>query len=880
MTYKEALTRYKPILIIILLLSVVFLVRADAVNLSGLTEEQKVFYQDQNGLPYFSEMDSYYNYRLTENFINTGIMGDTIQDGVVWDLHSYAPPGRAVTYPPLIVYITAFFYYLANLFAETPLMEVAFWTGAIIASLCVIPAYLLVRRITNDYGGIAAAILVGLAIPYFAHSYAGFFDTDMFNMLFPLLIIYFFVLSIQASNTKNRIIFAAASAVSLLLFSLAWVGYIFYLLLLVAVVITYLIAAKLILKPDPKSVKEYSSKLDWLLDQKELFSFLAFLVVGIILIGIFNGFSTITTSITDLVGASSIQAVTQATNYPNIYVSVGELQVAPWLYAEYGIGTLLLPNNNTVIGGVGGLIVFLCGILGIGTLIWKMRTKITSRRTKIKNKKPPKSQRKRIDNRTTKETEETPKSPVTRKDVFKIKRESLFYVVLFTVWLIATAFTTTKGSRFIALFALPVGLCAGIFIGFAVDYIKENFNTASSLGLIAFIAGTLAAFPLTALFGLSSVFALLAGIVAGAIVLFIKSTHMRAVVVTIVLVLAIISPAVSISYNAAQSVVPGTNDDMFNSMEWVKKNTDNDTILISWWDFGHLFTAIGDRGATFDGGTQNTPRAYWVGKAMLTSNESLSKGIFNMLASSGDTAYLTLENYTKDTGKSTQILTDTLGVSKEEALNIMVNKYGLTTQQAQNVIKYSHPDNPRPFVFVGSSDMLSKASVWSYFGSWNFTDNNGTSSSYYSAVSAQPINGTNTTVALFDIALSSNQVLGVIINNTSSGVNASLVSFEMAGSENGSISLNLSSNTTIPTHKLTVLSMNDNSTTIQEGIVDPDGNNSLILYTVNGQVVQVYGMSRSLEDSMFTKLFLLFGYNQTSFELVNATSTVKLFRPT
>ncbi len=44
----------------------------------------------------------------------------------------------------------------------------AFWTGALVASLAVIPAYLFIRRITNDYGGITAGVLVGLA-PFISH---------------------------------------------------------------------------------------------------------------------------------------------------------------------------------------------------------------------------------------------------------------------------------------------------------------------------------------------------------------------------------------------------------------------------------------------------------------------------------------------------------------------------------------------------------------------------------------------------------------------------------------------------------------------------------------------------------------------------------------
>jgi len=86
---------------------------------------------------------------------------------------------------------------LLTFFGDYPLTVVAYWIGAVIGSLCVIPAYLFTRRISNDYGGIAAAIIIGLTPVYVSHTYAGFFDTDMFNMILPLLFVWLFVESIK-----------------------------------------------------------------------------------------------------------------------------------------------------------------------------------------------------------------------------------------------------------------------------------------------------------------------------------------------------------------------------------------------------------------------------------------------------------------------------------------------------------------------------------------------------------------------------------------------------------------------------------------------------------------------------------------------------------
>ncbi|HTX60909.1 MAG TPA: STT3 domain-containing protein, partial [Methanobacterium sp.] len=127
MNISEVLSKYKPIIIVLLLFLLAFSLRAEAVNLSSISDDSKALYQDANGLPYFSEMDSYYNYRLTADYLDHGYLGDTKINGTNWDLHSYFPPGRAVDYSPLIVYTTAFTYKFINLFSKVPLTTVAFW---------------------------------------------------------------------------------------------------------------------------------------------------------------------------------------------------------------------------------------------------------------------------------------------------------------------------------------------------------------------------------------------------------------------------------------------------------------------------------------------------------------------------------------------------------------------------------------------------------------------------------------------------------------------------------------------------------------------------------------------------------------------------------
>jgi len=59
-------------------------IRIDSVNLHGVPDNQRAFFQNDEGIPYMYEIDSYYHYRLTENYLNHGYLGDVIINSKNW----------------------------------------------------------------------------------------------------------------------------------------------------------------------------------------------------------------------------------------------------------------------------------------------------------------------------------------------------------------------------------------------------------------------------------------------------------------------------------------------------------------------------------------------------------------------------------------------------------------------------------------------------------------------------------------------------------------------------------------------------------------------------------------------------------------------------
>ena len=312
------------------IISVVFLIgftlRVESTHLYGISSDDKSFYEDQNGLPYMYDMDSYYNYRLTENYLDHGYIGDAIINGTQWDLHSYYPPGVPMDYPPFIVYLTTLIYKIVNLFSQVPLLTVAFWIPAFIAPLCGIPAYFIVSRLTNDYGGLVAGILAVTSPLYFVRSVPGWFDTDMFNVLFPLIIVLFLFEAFKSDSAKTRAIFSSLSAFSMFLFAIAWDGwqYLFYIISIFC--IFYILWAK-IRKKNIKKTVQISG---------------IFILGSITLIYIFTGILNIISLISgvfELIRITSNQCVWAP--WPNAYILITELQLPSVKDAVNGSGFIL-----------------------------------------------------------------------------------------------------------------------------------------------------------------------------------------------------------------------------------------------------------------------------------------------------------------------------------------------------------------------------------------------------------------------------------------------------------------------------------------------------------------------------------------------------------
>ena len=885
MENQKVKTILKSVVIIAILFVLVFALRAQAADIGGVPNELKSNYIDADGLPYFSEMDSYFNLRMTQDYMDHGYFGDTLVNNSGWDMHSYYPTGREVgSYQPMIAYVTSALYGIVNMFQDMSLKEVAFWTGAFISSFAVIPAYIFVRRITNDYGAIAAALIVTLGPNYISHTFAGFFDTDMFNITLPLFFILFFVEAVKSDKLSHRIIFSILSIVSIGIYSLSWTGFMFYPAVMILVMIAFFVLCFYLNIDILEPTKNYDNILNWFVNQKELFSTVFIVVLGFISLLATVGVSGILTAISGLTGGFSLQA--GANNvWPNVLISVAEMQI-PNLSVG-GLPGAFLANTGGVVNGIGGIVAFF-GVLIVLYIFAQRILRLRSVKVKGDTSKPHKSKRKATSVR-----KEQDRFRISLKDlgsfgstdeINKSKRLNVLYLCLFLVWIISSAIAVTQGTRFIQVLVVPMGLCAGIFVGYAADYVKANIKDDKILLLIAVISSILIAFPITQIaYGLDNALwigtAVLAILLAiSVVIIYLRKSlkdsdvSIKKALVVVLITLALVSPTVCGAYQTTASTVPGSSDPMWNAMDFVKENSTNDTIIVSWWDFGYLFQIGSDHSTSFDGGSQTGDRAFWVGKLLTTSDLKLSKGILQMLTTTGDNASNLLCNYTGSNATAVAALEKTLPMSRDKAQSTLVKDYNLTEAQAKAVVKESHPANPNNVSFVLSSDMIQKAGWWSYFGSWNFDTLNSTNYQYYMAsdyVHIDPKSEGNITV-LNDSGI----LYNCVVKRGANGTNETTAQMTAVWANNGS-KVDLNGTEYNPLKAGSMIAIENNYLTVNKTLAK-DGNFSIYLLGSGDDYTAIL-MDNELKDSVFTRLFLLGGVGQDTFTLCNMQDGVSVW---
>jgi dolichyl-phosphooligosaccharide-protein glycotransferase len=694
-------------------------------------------FADETGYTYLGDIDSYYWMRYAKNIVEKGTYGDEIRDGVQYDNHMSAPLGFVADvniYP----YLEAFLYKLLRIFnTKITLMQAAFYTPLFLSFIAIIAAFLIGRKLSSNFTGFIAAMLVAVNPTILSRSLGS--DNDVVNIVFPLWIMLFIIYSFDAKNMKERLIFSGLAGFLTGLYSFAWSGWWFLFLFIFATSAAYIGYILLFELKKEKKITFSFLKNDALKHSAILIlTFLVFTYLSLLVVGNQDSFIRSFTNplkIVSLKEASKVGSI-----WPNVYTTVAELNEADLngIIRNIGLFTLKIGKNETLFP----LIVL--ALMGALFPLLLFRTE---------------SQR----------LESIKKGMLILSFFFYLFLMSfaigtLQKTTLFVFWLLIvvigyilvknTTGEKTENLLLVCSLVMSLGLMAHIFypgnvvvfllvvsIPFILTillsfYFNHHIDIKHSIILLLwFLATTYAAtkgvrfiliiipafvvsfslFMDIASQGISKMMSRTLGITKGITTLF---------VVFVLLFLVFFSTTVtstnigySAGYSTAYNYIPSVNDGWVNTLTFIKNNSSQNAIINSWWDFGHWFKYWADRAVTFDGASQNEVQAHWIGKVLLTNDEKQAVGILRMLDCGAHKAFFEIDSERQDTHQSMSVVYDLLSKSRTEAEKEIMRQY--PKELAENITKHLLCVPPENY-FITSEDMVGKSGVWAHFGSWDF----------------------------------------------------------------------------------------------------------------------------------------------------------------
>ncbi|MDK2849722.1 MAG: dolichyl-phosphooligosaccharide-protein glycotransferase [Candidatus Woesearchaeota archaeon] len=251
--------------------------------------------------------------------------------------------------------------------------------------------------------------------------------------------------------------------------------------------------------------------------------------------------------------------------------------------------------------------------------------------------------------------------------------------ILLLLWYAATLYAVSKGIRFVLLVAPVFAVSLGLFIGRTIEVVSNYFDKWFEIKKNTSRILLIVLFAMIVFVGQNSLFA----------------------------------QAKAVAY----SEFPSMNDGWYNALTAIRDNSSKDAIITSWWDFGHWFKAIAQRQVTFDGASQNTPMAHWVGRSLLTDNETEALTILRMLDCGSNYAYDLINEKLNDSYASVKLVKKIISLPKSKAKQELLKNF--SEQEANEILNYTHCTPPEAF-YITSEDMVGKAGVWAHFGSWDF----------------------------------------------------------------------------------------------------------------------------------------------------------------
>lgn len=634
-------------------------------QIKDTSRRMKDFYQYESAgksYTYMGDIDSYYWLRQAQNIVEKGYNCDLIENGICYDTYTLAP-NKVALQKSLHPYSIALLYKVVKPFdSNFTLMQAQLMVPTIYGVIIAVIVFIMMLKMYGLLAAMTSSVLISVSPMFLLRSLGS--DNDIYNILFPVLIVFLAYLAFTSHGWKNKSIFSAITGIAIGAYSFAWIGW-WYLFdfVVIAILADYSI---LLLKSTIKS-RSFNSVIFKSENTKEflatLFSFVAFSIISI---SIISGLGAMKAVYKSPLRFLTVKSAAVTSLWPNVLTTVAE-------FNETSI--------SSIIGQMWGKWFFFFALVGFLVLIYKNFKNIKKNwlifllsLAVLYYLVTPSGLALRVF------TYLIILVAVLSSGLYAAYRSDEYHdtkmAVLFFIWTAASIYAAVKGVRFVLLLVPPISIGIGITFGFLHKILT---NIISSLTKINKIAIT------TILFLIFSYY--------------------------------LIEP-VEAGIDRAKNYLPNVNDQWWNALIQIKENSAPDAIINSWWDFGHWFKYIADRRVTLDGSSQRNPQLHWLGKLLLTSDEKQAVGILRMLDCGGNKAFNFINDKKNNSPNSIELLNKIILVKNRNEAKKVIG-YDFSEKESEDLLLYTHCIPPENFLIV-SEDMIGKGGVWAHFGSWDF----------------------------------------------------------------------------------------------------------------------------------------------------------------
>ncbi|MDD5439528.1 MAG: STT3 domain-containing protein, partial [Candidatus Omnitrophica bacterium] len=260
------------------------------------------------------EADAYYYLGLTKNLIDTGAVSPKIKNGLYYNPLMMAPYGNYYFFD-LHPYIGLMVYKLVSLFDRSmPLEQGVGYTSLFLAALaCCIFLLFCYGEKMHPFPAFVSLLSFAAAPMFFQRSLYGWYDTDPYNVIFPLLIIFCLLAVLNRTGpSKQKIIFLAAAALVTGLYPMFWSGWIYAPISGLIFFVSIILYSGI--RRDIPSAKEYGAYLG------------VYCAITVITAVIFRGSGGLIFSLKDTFERMAVFKMSDFPLWPDSYIMVSELK--------------------------------------------------------------------------------------------------------------------------------------------------------------------------------------------------------------------------------------------------------------------------------------------------------------------------------------------------------------------------------------------------------------------------------------------------------------------------------------------------------------------------------------------------------------------------